>query len=493
MVSRTNIDTVVVGGGPRSTGLIAAYGRLGRPRRIAIVDPLPDGAGAIWRASQSPNLLANTIASRIVIADEQHGGFVEWCSTSAVPSALAEEAEDVGPHTFPSRRLVGAYLRSMATFVDESVNPDTEVIRISARVRRVHERRSGFDVTVADSDDPVHCSAVVVATGVGHTDLSAVDTRDQRRTVPLREVPPGASVHVSGLGLTFHDVVSMFTEDRGGVFKHRLSAGGQQRWVYVASGAEPRISATSRSGLPLLPKRAVERGVSVLPLSQVAVDNFSRCSGDAELVIAEEIRRQLCHAGLKSDAIDALGISRSEEFDVNLWIAQKGGDVDTADTAFAGGVVVETLQLFASLPGLTARQLGSLERVGARATSGPPPERFRKLDALIRGGIVRVVPPGFDEVAEWRVRAYASSPPPPCEFVERDGAGWALDFDRRVVVDKTTRRCILANGRSPRISLLGATSSYPLVAGLPSPSTFRTFEWECESVVAGLEREPAVF
>ncbi|MCI2957339.1 FAD/NAD(P)-binding protein [Agromyces atrinae] len=491
-MSSVVFDTVVVGGGPRSSGLIAALGRLHSRHRIAVVDPLPDGAGAIWREAQSPSLLANSTASRIVAGDDPSGGFLGWCRTAAVPVALADEARSLHADSFPSRRLVGEYLRAVAAAVDTSVRPRVEVTRIPARVDSIRERNSVFEIGLAGSSEGVRGSAVVLATGSAHVEPRAVERR-HGVPAPLVDVPAGSSVHVTGLGLSFHDIVSILTEDRGGRYLEGRDAAGDGPWVYLPSGAEPLITASSRSGWPIVPKRTVARGVALLPLSR-SLQSFARERGsEPEHIVVDEIRRQLHHAGLGSEPLDALDGAKAAPTDVAAWIAHHASAADSAETALAAGVIVATIESFAaSVPVLSARHVEALERVGSRLTSGPPPTRFRKLDALVRAGIVRVLTPGTECVAaEWSVRAYSASPTPPCVFIGHDGEGWDLDADGGVRVDAADNRCVLPSGRRPRIALLGAASSSPLVAGLPSPSSYPTFVRECDAVVGGLGREIA--
>ena len=124
-------SVVIVGAGPRGTGLIERiaanapelYGDA--PLDLHLVDPHPPGGGRIWRAGQSPLLWMNSTAEDVTMFTdetvEQDGpvrpgpSLAEWARAvrdGEIPVAPgpAEALESLGPRDFAGRQLQGAYL-----------------------------------------------------------------------------------------------------------------------------------------------------------------------------------------------------------------------------------------------------------------------------------------------------------------------------------------------------------------------------------------------
>jgi hypothetical protein len=482
-------DAVLVGGGPRSTGLVAAIGRLGGAQRVAVVDPLPDGAGSIWRDAQSSLLLANSVAGRIAAPLGAGRDLARWCARSGPPPAHAEEADRIDGSSFPSRRLVGAYLRAGAADVERSLPAGVEVVRIPARVVEVREARDGLLTAVDDRGRVLRGRAVIAATGSGHHEPVAVPPGVGARGVPMSSVPAGAPLHITGLGLTFHDVLSTLTEGRGGRYR-----AGPDGWDYVPSGREPRVTASSRSGIPRAPKAPTPRRPAGGALDPVALARFRADGGGLQAVVVDEIRRRLRQAGLPDDPLELGDASRLPAGGIPAWVARRATPRDPDLAAGSAGTVIETLELLiASVPAPSWTQVQAVERVAARLTGGPPPQRFRQLDALLRSGTVRIGPPGpaSADPAAWSVRAHADPPGPPFRFTASDGAGWPTDAAGRIAVRAGDNRCLRPDGRATRVAVLGDACAFPLVGGLPSPSSLARFEGECDAVVAGVMGEGA--
>ncbi|NQX28875.1 FAD/NAD(P)-binding protein [Microbacteriaceae bacterium VKM Ac-2854] len=463
----STFDVALVGGGPRSTALLAALGcaarRDGRRRWVAVIDSLPDGAGTVWRHDQSSSLLANSVVSQVAV-----GGF---------PTLGDWGGADLAADAFPSRRAVGAYLRAAAGAIDEAIGPGIRVERISAMVRAAVQDGDHWRLELAGSTRrTVRADAVVVATGSGCPPMVATDPDGATR--PLDAVPAGADVFVAGLGLSFHDAVSVLTEDRGGTY--RSHDRGRR---YLRSGREPRIMATSRSGLPVPPK-AVGSAADPYhpdPLEQAELAAFRAPDGDLRAAIMTALRRRLLDRGVGAARLAAMS---SDGIDIADWVAGRAFESATADAREFAQTVERTVDDFvAAVPALSARQLGALEAVGARLTSGPPPERFHKLEALLRAGVVRILPPDTSPGAAWSIRAYAPAPTPPFPLCRRDGTGWPLDPDGRILVRSGDNRC---PGEMPPLAVLGEAASFPLGGGLPGPASRARLAAESDAVIAGL-------
>src|SRR5699024_5682454 len=133
-------DLVIVGGGPRAISLVERLtARRPGQLRIAVIDRFEVGAGATWRTDQTPHFLNNTYAAHTTIYPDEStpltgpltpgpdltdwaravaGGQPQPAADSAAgwqaparPVWALEEARDLQPWSFPSRRLQGVYYR----------------------------------------------------------------------------------------------------------------------------------------------------------------------------------------------------------------------------------------------------------------------------------------------------------------------------------------------------------------------------------------------
>ncbi|RKE21111.1 FAD/NAD(P)-binding domain-containing protein [Streptomyces sp. TLI_171] len=276
---------VVVGAGPRGTGLLERIAA-NAPELLSpdveldvhLVDPHPPGGGRIWRHEQSPLLRMNSMAEDVTMFTDERTSMdgpvrpgpslAEWAADPAAfaprqperDPEVAEELDALAATDFPTRRAQSAYLdwvfhRSVAELPDNIrlfVHRDT--------VRRI----------TGDPDGPqrVHLSDTVlladrVVLALGHLDSApgpetaearAFAARHGRSYLPpaftadsdLSGLAPGERVIVRGLGLAFVDLVALLTEGRGGRFTP-LPGGGLR---YHPSGREPVLYAGSRRGVP---------------------------------------------------------------------------------------------------------------------------------------------------------------------------------------------------------------------------------------------------
>ncbi|MDN5724601.1 MAG: FAD/NAD(P)-binding protein [Propionibacteriales bacterium] len=271
----------VLGAGPRGISIIerlaANHGEFGGGQvEVHLVDPAPAGGGRIWRHDQPAHLLMNTLC-----ADATHwtdesvecaGPIVpgpnlyQWCGllTSGELTwpdpVVMTEAAGVVPHSHPSRRLLGAYLR-WCHLTDLERLPDGMTVTgheaTAESCWRGHDGR--FLVTLSD-DTWLIADAVVVATG--HADTRPVDGESVRVTRAARTgawygrpanpldqdlsgLAAGRPVIMRGLGMNFFDYLSLLTVGRGGRFVEEA-----QGLVYEPSGEEPIMHVGSGRGTP---------------------------------------------------------------------------------------------------------------------------------------------------------------------------------------------------------------------------------------------------
>lgn len=271
---------VVIGGGPRGTGVIERiaanavelYGD--RPLDLHVVDPHPAGGGRIWRPDQSPLLWMNSMAEDVTMFTDET---VELAGPVVAGPALDAWAEDVraGRITpdadpavlaeihglagadFPTRRLQSAYLRWTYERALAALPPGITVHEHRTTALAVTGPRGGRQrVRLQDRPEPLLADLVVLT--VGHLDAEQDPEQkglaDFARRHHLVHLPPdftadsdldalrpGEPVIVRGFGLAFVDLMVLLTEGRGGRY---------ERGEYLPSGREPVLYVGSRRGVP---------------------------------------------------------------------------------------------------------------------------------------------------------------------------------------------------------------------------------------------------
>ncbi|WP_335937197.1 FAD/NAD(P)-binding protein [Streptomyces sp. PTD5-9] len=275
---------VVVGAGPRGTGLIERIAANApeihgnRPLDIHLVDPHPPGAGRVWRHDQSPLLWMNSMAEDVTMfTDEtvrQEGpvrpgpalhawaarirdGRIALPGGSAVEPVLLDEIRALKGDDFPSRRLQGVYLRWVHEQAVAALPGSVAVHWHRDRAVRVTGARDGRQqVWLETREEPLPADLVVLTLGhldaepePEHVELTAFAARhglvhlppDFTADTDLTRLPAGEPVLVRGFGLAFVDLMVLLTEGRGGRYENG---------AYVPSGREPVLHVGSRRGVP---------------------------------------------------------------------------------------------------------------------------------------------------------------------------------------------------------------------------------------------------
>lgn len=290
-------DVVVVGGGPRAVSLVQRLTARLRERArlesgsvpgptvpllsVALIDAVEAGAGATWRTDQTAQFLNNTTASETTIypdgstpIDGPLGGgpdFVEWASALAQrdsheTSWAIDEAREVAPDTFPTRRLQGIYYaEQLARAEAEGFVSVHRVIGLALDVEREDDFEGGARRVVRLADGRrLSARRLVLAQGMVQAEPDAAirgfaDAADRLglrylepgmpAERPWHELPADENCILQGLGANFFDVVAELTAGRGGRFE-AVAGDPLCRLRYSPSGAEPRLFAVSRRGVP---------------------------------------------------------------------------------------------------------------------------------------------------------------------------------------------------------------------------------------------------
>ncbi|MFH8369316.1 FAD/NAD(P)-binding protein [Streptomyces sp. NPDC018031] len=294
---------VVVGAGPRGTGLlerIAANAPLlwpgDRPLHIHLVDPHPPGPGRVWRHDQSPLLRMNSMAEDVTMFTDETStidgpvrpgpSLAQWAAgisggpgsaphSPGVPASPGRQAppppadpevlaelRGLRPTDFPTRRAQSAYLewvfRRVLTELPRTVSVEWHRTTATAVTGPPDGPQR---VRLAGRAAPLTADLVVLAQGHlgaspggGHARLAEFARRHGRFHLPpefssdadLSGLRGGEHVILRGFGLAFVDLVVLLTEGRGG--SYHTEADGTLG--YRPSGREPVIHVGSRRGVP---------------------------------------------------------------------------------------------------------------------------------------------------------------------------------------------------------------------------------------------------
>ncbi|WP_328388076.1 FAD/NAD(P)-binding protein [Streptomyces sp. NBC_00400] len=280
-------SVVIVGAGPRGTGLIERIAAnapevLGDlpfdlPFDLHLVDPHPPGGGRIWRAGQSPLLWMNSTAEDVTMFTDESvdldgpvrpgPSLAEWARAvrdGEIPVApgLADALAELGPRDFAGRRLQSAYLSWVYERSVAALPPTVAVHEHRQRAVRVSGPRDGRQqVHLAGRPTPLPADLVVLTLGHLEAELTPEEreltdfaARNGLTYLPpaftadseLSALGPGEPVLVRGFGLAFVDLMVLLTEGRGGTY----TTGADGQPVYRPSGREPVLHVGSRRGVP---------------------------------------------------------------------------------------------------------------------------------------------------------------------------------------------------------------------------------------------------
>jgi uncharacterized NAD(P)/FAD-binding protein YdhS len=286
----------IIGAGPRGLSVLericANAGQItpSVPISVHLVDPYRPGAGRVWRAAQSPHLLMNTVASQVTlftdVSVEIEGpvapgpSLFEWAQqlthtpqTGRHDQDTLREARRLGPDTYPTRAFYGRYLEWVYRRVVGGAPEHVTVTVHQARAVALDDGQEfgGGQTVRLDSGTRLDdLDAVVLAQGHVGGQLGRAEDEFTRfaaarglvylspanpADVDLSSVRAGEPVVLRGLGLNFFDHITLLTAGRGGRFESQ-----DGRLIYVPSGAEPRMWAGSRRGVPYHARGENEKG-----------------------------------------------------------------------------------------------------------------------------------------------------------------------------------------------------------------------------------------
>ncbi|MFE1781500.1 FAD/NAD(P)-binding protein [Streptomyces sp. NPDC059506] len=272
------LTVAVIGTGPRGLSVLERLAvrlrELPVPRRLRVyaVDAVEVGAGRIWRTDQQDWFTMNTVVGQVTMySGDPDGGPARPGAGPSLGQWITERArthgeEPLGPNDYASRLRYGQYLRSFHRTIVENLPEGTELVEVRDRVTALRPRpEGGYELALESGPVPLTADKVVLTTGHPRNEPDRFEREmldfaadrpgvhylcgDSAADLDLGPdtVPAGATVGILGMGLSFYDVMVALTLGRGGAFT--TLPDGTLR--YEPSGAEPRIVAGSRSGLPI--------------------------------------------------------------------------------------------------------------------------------------------------------------------------------------------------------------------------------------------------
>ncbi|WP_179396165.1 FAD/NAD(P)-binding protein [Lacticaseibacillus absianus] len=447
------------------------------PLTITLFDPYPIG-GRVWRRDQPAQLVTNTIAQHLTLFYDQtvadpgplwpgpdmaqwaQGPAAEYLRETDAPAALQAAAAALGPNDFPPRALFGEYQRWTFTELQRRAAANVTITHRRTLVSAVTPQATGFTVT---AERPAHYDAVVMALGTSPN----TPTREQNDLLRFADThaalywPPSFPaegdletltaddvVILRGLGLSFFDFMSRFTEGRGGHFT-RTATG----LTYHPSGREPRLVAGSRRGLPyhakgrnqkapgeltpahFLTPPQLTRWATAGPLAgltfwqalQHEVEHTYYSKVLAERVDADALAQfQAAHLRDPEQAVAELTLPAALRLDWASLLTPPAGtptaaikaylraDIAAAQAGTTTGPLTSALEVLRDLRDrvravieqglLSDEELLDFFFRWFNGTNdflsiGPPVFRLEQLLALIEAGVITILPPGIDVTA----------------------------------------------------------------------------------------------
>ncbi|ETS74989.1 hypothetical protein PFICI_13473 [Pestalotiopsis fici W106-1] len=479
------VSVVIVGAGQRGLStlerLCALYPAYSdAPRlRVHIVDPGLPGQGS-HSETQPSHLLTNTSTAQITIfvdSSVQGAGptrsgpsYAEWLWLSGYrwkDGIVRGDGDPIPDDTFTSRALLGHYLRWCFDHIRDSAPVGITVQEHCTEAVGIERRGEGFVVGLHDED---HVFADYIFVTTGHMsgrvsvadELALVNIERHKSHNPhidffpsaaafsrLDTIEPEAKVLICGTGLSAADAVSMLTAGRGG----RFEASGHQRFRYVPSGREPKVTLYSRQGLPAGAKGVNQRALGEDYEPSYFTNGFihakRRESGqlnwnqDILPCLIREIETCWASTARKEAGPGALGFDAQQVCDiVHKLLYPWDGEVinspeehrsfvlshiaNDIDSAFCGNVrhpakaVAEMLRDLndvvrdaVNYGGLDEQSHRSFIRdwasINNRLAAGPPKERSMQLLALVEAGVVEIFEPDPKVVLDEEQACYTIS------------------------------------------------------------------------------------
>jgi len=432
---KRRLRVAIVGCGPRGLGVLERLlvrlrrGPADRDVVIWAIDPVEHGPGQVWRTDQPDWYATNATAAELTAQSFDFPGrpqsYADWAGLD----------EDTARQIYPSRAEYGRYLRETFVRLCASAPPGVRVFPLTGTATALRRVDGRPHLSVDNGHPDLLVDKVILTTG-----HSGLEPDDEERalsahgrhigggmavTMPLDDIEPGSTVAIRGLGLTFYDVTRALTLGRGGRFDRV-----DDRLRYRPSGAEPRLIAGSRSGLPFRARAELNEPAELAPrpvfLSDDRLAELREAAaarrGQPKLDFAGEVEplivAELEHAHRRRDGQEPLDVDvlakpfadqhfagsdefRSRLLDVlreDVTRAKAGSTVDPVKAALEvmrslRPLMPDVVDFDGLLPDSQQDFLTRWAPMSFLLSAGPPVEHVEQLTALIEAGVLDVVGP----------------------------------------------------------------------------------------------------
>lgn len=265
-----DVAVAVIGLGPWGLSVLERLIEVARHRRVRtvihVVDPSAEPGSGIFDVNQPDYLLLNTPCGQHVIHPAGHQpeshpyaqSLFHWARAEGYKwvgpeCRISPHGEDIAPHDFLPRRVMGEWLQWSYRRVVGHRPGHVCVLHHPNLAVDVERSADGREVVVLDDGNRLLVDHVIITSG--HTPQAPPDPSERFALPPYpvsalhSAIDCDDTVAVAGLGLVALDVIAALTLGRGGSFEDAYDG-----LRYRPSGYEPRILLFSRSGHPYAAK-----------------------------------------------------------------------------------------------------------------------------------------------------------------------------------------------------------------------------------------------
>jgi len=394
------------------------------------------GSGPNYQVDQKDFLLINYCIGHIDAWDRtrstnlEHLHFMQWINI------FKKLDIEVKPTDYASRALVGMYLQSVTKQVLAAKPKNVRLTLIAEEVNNIVPNAQA-KLLIESDNHVVELDNIMLCTGHCYDNIPWLDFHDApmpkayfNTAYPLHnleEIGASKKVGVIGWGLTFIDVALYLTEGIGGVFDDNFN--------YYPSGKEPILIPFSRHQLPIIPRGPIfgENNYTLTYLNSswlqamLAVKKQRKINFKTEIypLLEEEIAFAYYSTLLQTKEVASVQAYIAKELENDRFTIDKllyphipkhktvqdtyihyiafliseaeKGELDSPLMA-AAAVWREASPLFAKLycdGGFTGESQEFFDKTlfGAfcRTSYGPPIENMRKINGLLKAGIIQVL------------------------------------------------------------------------------------------------------
>lgn len=261
----------ILGSGPRGLSILERISarlletsNINKNIELFLIDSVEIGCGRIWRTDQSLNFIMNTVADEVSAFSGPPNGVTRPGAGPSLAQWWEENYEDYpGKNSYAPRALHGEYMLYTLDSIEKNLPNNTKLIKIKSYVEDISIIDSNNIKLIFDNKTELTINKLILTTGHTSPEIdnnykeleNFCDINKEVKFIrgnspadmPLHDIPPKSPVGIIGMGLSFYDVMAELTIGRGGKFEETIN----NEIIYIPSGKEPILYASSRSGIPI--------------------------------------------------------------------------------------------------------------------------------------------------------------------------------------------------------------------------------------------------